>query len=265
MKLKEFLDKLYNDTIFESVINSKPVQSGTLDKGILDDIKSKLSLCDELKNVTEFDIIDLPFLNDDRNEVIESQTLTLTDNMEFSGRCYIHSIHRNVNWSDRKLYDPVKNGASITPILFNSELFTPYRRICVEFSPTGSGSLEDKKNELIQTFKDVLENPSDYLYEPDVTYTIRGIFERVSVGDRVYARDFGQLNFDYDNQTHFPAFYVNGGPVDGSEEIPEVSMSIEKVFIPIEYKDAFIKWKGERKLLGKVDIDQFINENNIKI
>jgi hypothetical protein len=61
---------------------------------------------------------------------------------------------------------PVKNGCSMTPVVYNPITFEPTKHIMLSWSPEGQcGTLSDKqmKFELMDKLFDVLENPEEYM------------------------------------------------------------------------------------------------------
>jgi hypothetical protein len=58
---------------------------------------------------------------------------------------------------------PVKNGCSITPVVYNTVNFEPIKHIMLSWCPESSDFDIKIKSELMSKLYDVLENPEDYM------------------------------------------------------------------------------------------------------
>lgn len=256
MKLNEFIKNGIELT------ESTPLNyiSEGFDHILLEKIKESLMKCDEFKNVDVFEIIEIPFIANERNEIIESKTFRLSNNTEFRKKCYIHSISLSPLLYDLKaLNKPVKNGACISPVMYDAINFTPKCRICIEFSPE---SLQESiintdnlmKQELSDLFNDILNSPNDYMTKGERAIIIRGIFEEIIIDDNSYLENIGTLNLDYDNQPFFSVIYTSRG---------DKSIKLEKMLLPIELREKFEEhFKNMITVLSKDDVDEFLSKHN---
>ena len=81
------------------------------------------------------------------------------------------------------LHTPVKDGACITPTVYNPETIKPIKKIVLEYSPErAQDGLVDGEYELKMEMKDlldkVLDNPYDYQVKGERGVIVRGVFER---------------------------------------------------------------------------------------
>ena len=115
-------------------------------------------------------------------KVVETTTTKLGDNNvtyeEKTG--YIYQILFTPRVYDPKtVYNAVKDGCTITPMFYNPETFTPYRKIVLTWSPEQAQDFPVTNSEEVmkQTLRDQLEkvlaNPEEYMPEG-----IRGVMVR---------------------------------------------------------------------------------------
>lgn len=196
MKLKELLSDIFSNgpLDFTSMNNGMTYSDYMLDKNYLEMFKDMILQCEEFESVTELIIPDRPvFLIDGVGTTCE--TIKMVDNMKIRNRCYLYSISITP-----EIYDPttmnhhVKNGASLTPIMYNLQTFIPYKEIRMSWSPElvqdvrGWGvPIQDQeidlRQRLHQTLDDMLDNPHEYLLKGERGVIIRGIFDFELRGD----------------------------------------------------------------------------------
>ena len=79
---------------------------------------------------------------------------------------YIYKVMFSPVMYDPTAYvKPVKNGCSITPVVYNPINFQPTKHIMLSWNPEGSGDDDDVriKSELKDKLSDILENPEEYM------------------------------------------------------------------------------------------------------
>ena len=79
---------------------------------------------------------------------------------------YIYKVMFSPVMYDRTAYvKPVKNGCSITPVVYNPINFQPTKHIMLSWNPEGSGVDDDGriKLELMDKLYDILKNPEEYM------------------------------------------------------------------------------------------------------
>jgi hypothetical protein len=137
----------------------------------LNEMKDELIECDEFKE-TYLVIMDLPITKDKySDEVISAANYLLHKGTTFKDVSYLYSISLTPEVYDPiTLYQPVKNGCSITPALFNPETFLTYRQIILS-----SEDLGDRKA-LHDKLDDILNNQREYMVKGKKSILIRGKF-----------------------------------------------------------------------------------------
>jgi hypothetical protein len=232
----------------------------TLDSKNLLNIKQYLLDCDELKNIKNFDIIEMPYLENEMGEIIETKTFKLTDGVKFGSKCYIQSISISPEiFNPDTIYTPVKDGACITPTMYDPLSFKPKKKICIEFSPE---EIQDdlingeskKKEELIELFKKVLDSPDEYRVKGKRSFMIRGIFDEITINGETHKVEIGNLNLDHNNQKHFMVMYFDNVLNDDNT----ISIKLDKKYLPINMKGSFIEKFENKKIIAKKELDEFL-------
>lgn len=118
-------------------------------------------------------------------KAVETATTKLGDNnVTYENKTgYIYQILFTPRVYDPKtIYEPVKEGCAMTPMVYNPETFTPYRRIILTWSPelAQDFSVNNSEEVMKQTLRDQLEkvlaNPKEYMSE-----STRGVMVRFAV------------------------------------------------------------------------------------
>ena len=92
---------------------------------------------------------------------------------------YIYKVMFSPVMYDPTAYvKPVKNGCSITPVVYNPINFEPTKHIMLSWSPEGGGDDTRIKSELKDKLSDILENPEEYMQKG-----YRGVLLRFAVVD----------------------------------------------------------------------------------
>ncbi|MFW5847304.1 MAG: hypothetical protein ACOCVF_00095 [bacterium] len=166
MKLKNLLKVIFEENPDVNIITGED----------LGKYKDSILKCNELKDVKNFNIILSP-INNTKDNTKTASTYKVCDNMYFGENFYLYSIEKSP-----KIYDPVKDGACITPILYRPIDFSPYKKICIEFLPENSFATNHDisrtdKMELYELFEKILNSPEEYLSKGEYEYMIRGFFD----------------------------------------------------------------------------------------
>jgi len=91
---------------------------------ILRAVKDDLQACDEFKDC-KITVVDHPI-----SQVYKLYTYKVRDNTRFSGEVFLFNIALSpVMYNLSKVYSPVKDNCSISPVVYYPEDFTPLRRI----------------------------------------------------------------------------------------------------------------------------------------
>ena len=228
----------------------------------LESIKDKLLQLPEFSGLTSLEIIDKPIVEIDGRPVVVP-TVKLSDVSRFKGNGYILSFALLPEMYDPKtLHKPVKDGAAITPALYDPITFEPKKKIVLEFSPEMAQDLQMANGEAIlrQHLHDlldkVLDNPEDYRVKGERPIIVRGFFDEVDEKKQ----DVPPLSAFMEELKHKMVFYLKPIPKDNNE----IEMKLEKKFIPIELEDEFMKLFEEKiknLSLTESEIDKFLEEN----
>ena len=176
MKIKEFISDL------------SEISDGNIKSKGLERIKDILLYhTEEFNDVKELIIIDTPSMKDVDENIYDSVTILVKEDTKLTGRVYLYEIYLTPPmWDIKSFTTPVKNGASISPVIYDEIDFSPNRRIMLSWSPemaqdlttmTNNHILEDGLRILLhETLDDILDNPKDYMYDGTRSVIIRGIF-----------------------------------------------------------------------------------------
>ena len=114
-------------------------------------------------------------LTEDGEQAIVAQTHKLLDtDILYEGKiAYVYQILFTPKMYDPKtIHQPVKDGCTFGPLLYNPEIFEPSRSITITFSPTFPQDIDSKEDqdEVMKQFlhdklDKVLTNPEEYMPE----------------------------------------------------------------------------------------------------
>ena len=162
------------------------------------------------------------------------------------------------------LHSPVKDGAAITPTLYDTKTFEPKKKIVLEFKPerVQDGITNHEaviRQELHDLLDKVLDNPEEYQIKGERGLLIRGIFESSENKSKLPPVDLsGVIN---EEPKYSIVYYLKAQPED---ENGNVSMRLENKIIPLELKDKFLEHFGEKVnnlRLTESEIEEFIYQN----
>lgn len=213
--------------------------------------------CDEFSDVDELILLESPMVKDGEGNIIDIPTFKLNDKMKFKGKCYIYSISETPKtYNTEDLLTPVKDGVSVSPILYNYKDFSPYKTIVL---PYNFNEPSEKLHELLDK---VLDNIDEYTIPFTNDILIRGIFEEIQIGDIINKSSTPYpITTDLSEDVGLIAYYLKSDIVK-DEDIH--SVSLEKRIIPPNLKDKFIERFGEEKNLGilkEVELENFFENN----
>jgi hypothetical protein len=127
MKLKELLTNTFGENV------SYP--NDQFRKLELEPLKEELLKCDEFSECEGIEFMEFPV------QLIEgttytSQTMKLGDNTKFDGKVFLYNLSFTPEMFDpNSLHTPVKNGALITPALYDPMTFEPTKKSVLTWSP----------------------------------------------------------------------------------------------------------------------------------
>jgi hypothetical protein len=119
-------------------------------------------------------------LTEDGEQAIVAKTHKLIDSdyETYEGKtAYVYQILFSPKMYDPKtIHEPVKDGCTMTPTVYNPETFVPKRKIVIEYSPEYTNEIltdEDMKQHLRGKLEKVLANPGEYQAEGFRTCMLR--------------------------------------------------------------------------------------------
>jgi hypothetical protein len=270
MKLKELLTEIFGETPKIDNQSFPPFGFDGLSlygRDGLEPYKERILQCEEFSDCTELNFMNLPMLLSDDDLPIKAESIKLVEGQKFKGVCYLLSLALTPEVFDPEtLHIPVKDGACITPTVYNPETFKPFKKIVLEYSPeramdglvTGE---DDVKSELRDLLDKVLDNPYDYQVKGDRGVIVRGVFERNEIVKEVTPPRYltGVKSFVKEEEMPGLAYYLEANEKNEGE----VEMKIKNVLIPPHLKQLFKETLGDKNLqLTKEDIDKFLEENS---
>ncbi len=268
MKLKEFVeialigkdDRLHTLTGIEGI--------GALYGVELEKFKKIIKECDEFAKCDSLDILTMPIVKGENDEIYTTETIKLSDLMEFKGRCYLLSLSLTPEMYDpNQLIKPVKNGAAIGPVMYDPTTFEPRKHILLTWSPemsqdmVGMDNESTLRNDIHKLLDDVLDNPEEYKTKGTRHVLVRGLFEVVDKYDgSEVVRNHYNIDLTAGKDVGYLAYYLE----PTMERPAEISMNLKHKVIPSHLKDKFIEELGTdvAKLNAEV-IDKFLDNNNV--
>ena len=118
------------------------------------------------------------------DKTLTAQTYKYSEGIKYKGKCYLYSISLTPELYDpSKMLEPVKNGAAISPVIYNPMTFEPTKHILLTWSPEMAQDLSVTKdettlrNDIHKLLDDVLDNPEEYRIKGTRHIMMRGVFE----------------------------------------------------------------------------------------
>jgi hypothetical protein len=269
MKLKEFLEvAVLSKKNTLNLINPTFVDETCLYGEELDKYKNIIKECDEFAKCDSLDILTMPLVKGKKDKIYTTETIKLSDLMEFKGRCYLLSLSLTPEMYDpSQLIKPVKNGAAIGPTMYDPLTFEPKKHILLSWIPEitqdilGLDTEKEQRQVIHKLLDDVLDNPEEYKTKGTRHVLVRGLFEVVDNGGQVTTNTYDvDLLKQNREEVGYLAYYLEENVVSPGE----IKLEIKKKIIPPHLKDAFILEVGTEpaKITEKM-IDNFLEFNNV--
>lgn len=269
MKLKEFLEvAVLSKKNTLNLINPTFVDETCLYGEELDKYKNIIKECDEFAKCDSLDILTMPLVKGKKDKIYTTETIKLSDLMEFKGRCYLLSLSLTPEMYDpSQLIKPVKNGAAIGPTMYDPLTFEPKKHILLSWVPEitqdilGLDTEKEQRQVIHKLLDDVLDNPEEYKTKGTRHVLVRGLFEVVDNGGQVTTNTYDvDLLKQNREEVGYLAYYLEENVVSPGE----IKLEIKKKIIPPHLKDAFILEVGTEpaKITEKM-IDNFLEFNNV--
>jgi hypothetical protein len=180
MELVEFVTKVYNEKK-ENELDEMLINDLSLNSKVLEGIKDELLKLDVFSECDDLEIVHYPTFKLENGKSFTVSSFKYEEGMKVKGKCYLYAIYLTPEMYDpSKILNPVKDGASISPVVYNPETFEPLKKIVLTFSPEGQTTDEIRKQELRDLLDKVLENPKEYESKGTRGVLIRGVFEVVN-------------------------------------------------------------------------------------
>ena len=267
MKLKEFLEIAL---IGEKNESNLGFEENVIYGGNLNKYKHLIKECDEFAKCDSLDILTMPLVKGNDDKIYTSNTVKLSDLMEFKGKCYLLSLTLTPEMYDpSQLIKPVKNGAAMGPTMYDPLTFEPRKRILLTWSPEMVQDIlnidtEQEQRQIIHNLlDDVLDNPEEYKTKGFRGILVRGLFEVIDNNDgsevisNVYDLD---LTASKPDDVGYAVYYFDQNVV----KLGEIEFELKHKLIPPHLKEMFILEVGidPAKITEKM-IDDFLEFNSI--
>lgn len=257
MKLKELLTNTFGENVSYPNDQFKKLE--------LESLKEELLKCDEFSECEGIEFMEFPV------QLIEgksysAQTMKLGDNTKFDGKVFLYNLSFTPEMFDpNSLHTTVKNGALITPALYDPMTFEPTKKIVLTWSPEMAQDLlvpnnneVTLKNDIRKLLDDVLENPEEYQIKGERGILVRGVFKTKNVDRKEPPYLTGSL-IDPDG---YMAFYMEKYVLGG-----ETNLIMKQKVIPKKLKEEFIKRFTDNGSIGTAtteEIETFVKENTME-
>lgn len=265
MKLKELLTEIFGET------PNNDHQFGfdglTLyGRDNLSQYKERILQCEEFSECTELNFMNMPMILSNDDLPLKADTYKLVEGQKFKGVCYLLSLALTPEvFNPDTLHTPVKDGACITPLVYNPETFSPFKKIVLQYNPErAQDGFLDGEYELKMEMKDlldkVLDNPYDYQVKGERGVLVRGVFERNEIVSEVTPSRYltGVKSFVKEEEMPGLAYYLEKNIIKEGE----VEIKVKNVLIPPHLKQLFKDTFGEKNLeITKEEIDKFLEDN----
>ena len=271
MKIKEFLEvAVLSKKNTLNLINPTFVDETCLYGEELDKYKNIIKECDEFYKCDSLDILTMPLVKGKKDKIYTTETIKLSDLMEFKGRCYLLSLSLTPEMYDpSQLIKPVKNGAAIGPTMYDPLTFEPKKHILLSWIPEitqdilGLDTEKEQRQVIHKLLDDVLDNPEEYKTKGTRHVLVRGLFEVVDKydGSEVVTNHYDvDLTANKPDDVGYTVYYLEQNVVKPGE----IKLEIKKRVIPPHLKEKFISDVGvdPAKITEKM-IDEFLEKNDV--
>jgi hypothetical protein len=258
MKLKELLTNIFGD---KSIVTYPNDQFRKLE---LEPLKEELLKCDEFSECEGIEFMEMPVQEIDE-KTYAAQTAKLGDNTKFDGKVFLYNLSFTPEMFDpNSLYKPVKNGALITPALYDPMTFLPTKKIVLTWNPEMAQDISGVNDEIIlkhnihKLLDDVLDNPEEYRAKGERSILVRGVFKTKNVDRNEPPYLTGTPMEPNDYMAFYLEKYVLGG---------EMNLIMKQKVIPKHLKDEFIKRftnNGGITTATTEEIENFIKKNTME-
>jgi len=256
MKLEEFVTKIYDE---RPELDMTPSFGPILNSKVLEEVKDELLKFDVFSECDDLEIVHFPTFKVGEDKTLTAQTYKYSEGIKFKGKCYLYSISLTPEMYDpSKMLEPVKNGAAISPAIYNPKTFEPTKHILLTWSPEMAQDLSVTKdettlrNDIHKLLDDVLDNPEEYRMKGTRHIMIRGVFEIVNDERKFEPNYLVGTTQESDTFTGYYMVTENESLVIKTKQIPK---TLNELFILNFTEDGKLKETTEEEL------NQFLEEN----
>ena len=222
--------------------------------------KDKLMECDEFKECELLEFMPMPIVQNKEGKAITAVSLLLGEGMKLKGRCFLLSLALTPTIYDPKtMYDPVKDGVTLTPVMYDQTNFTPYRKIVLPWCMEGQDvDLPLRRAELLVLIDKILKNPEEYSTKGFRRVMARGIFESIVTED---TQTGSKENLDIDMAEpplYSQIFYLHQENIEGKNE---VTMDVKSKVMHNSLKEKFLKRFEGKQIILEEELNKFLEEN----
>lgn len=183
MKLVELLKEKFKNSS-ELPINQYGVLGLTGE--VLESMLPFIQKCEEFQNARLI-VPKYPLFKDvDNDTTLCSNDYLLYDGTEFTGKCYLYSIEFTPKiFKEEECYKPVKDGCTMTPVMYNLENFKTYKKLIMTMDMDNMSELESMygkdfyRKKLHNQLDDMLNQPEIYEVKGHQEIIIRGVFNEI--------------------------------------------------------------------------------------
>lgn len=280
MKLQELLLEIFSSGEYPKVNSRFGIVNETIYGEDLEQFKDRILQTEEFADCKELIIMKHPVNLNELGEVINPKMYKVNteDKHTFKGKCYLLSLGLTPEMYDpKKLHEPVLEGASITPVLYDPQTFQPKKKIVLEFSPelaqdqyiyaVGNPSMiEDAeengesilRKQLHEKLDRIFDNPENYQVKGEKGMFVRGLFEEVNNKNTNYKMDL--VGLQTEKQTHTSVYFFETDEKNSTEG--QVSLKLSTIPIPIELRDKFVEELGPKSVnVTREEVEEFLKRN----
>jgi hypothetical protein len=285
MKLKELIIEILSSGELKNnkgfVTNPSGIGDNVIYGEELEPYTERIKECEEFEGCEELVIIKYPVTLDGNSKSITSRNYKVLEGQKFKGKCYLLSLSLTPEMYDpKKMMEPVKDGAVLTPTIYNPVNFEPKKRIVMEFNPEmlqdqhiyGIGSpsmIEDAEKEVLtnlrkklhDTLDKILDNPTSYQQETEKSVMVRGMFEVIENTKETETNLLFQIETEKEVACKVWFFETDE---ENLKKTGKHSLKLSYEVIPTELKDKFTEELGHRSInVTREEINEFLEKNQI--
>ena len=136
MKLQELVTEILTSGEFSKPKDKFGIINETIYGEDLEQFKERILQTEEFSECKELIIMKHPIIAVENGKTVHNLTYKHQEGQKFKGKCYLLSLALTPEMFDpNSLHTPVKDGALITPTLYDTTTFLPTKKIVLTWSP----------------------------------------------------------------------------------------------------------------------------------